>query len=195
MLEIRDVTVAFGDKTVLQDCGFSLGAGEHLALMGPSGCGKTTLLRIALGLQMPDSGTVRCDSARPAAVFQEPRLLPWRTALENVVLPLKASEDARERALQWLGKLEIAEAAELYPDELSGGMQQRVSIARAMAVQPDFLVLDEAFKGLDEELRKRVLELLAGTLDKTAVLLATHSEEEARALGCRILRYKEGKFE
>ena len=195
MLEIRDVTVAFGDKKVLQDCGFSLGAGEHLALMGPSGCGKTTLLRIALGLQMPDSGTVRCDSARPAAVFQEPRLLPWRTALENVVLPLKAGEDARERALQWLGKLEIAEAAELYPDELSGGMQQRVSIARAMAVQPDFLVLDEAFKGLDEELRKRVLELLVGTLDKTAVLLATHSEEEARALGCRILRYKEGKFE
>ena len=195
MLELRDVTVAFGERTVLQNCGLSLDAGERLALMGPSGCGKTTLLRIALGLQMPDSGTVRSDSARPAAVFQEPRLLPWRTALENVVLPLKAGEDARERALQWLGKLEIAEAAELYPDELSGGMQQRVSIARAMAVQPDFLVLDEAFKGLDEELRKRVLELLAGTLEKTAVLLATHDVEEARALGCRILRYKEGKFE
>ena len=97
--------------------------------------------------------------------------------------------------MEWLERLEIGEAVELYPDELSGGMQQRVSIARAMAVQPDFLVLDEAFKGLDEELRKRVLELLAGTLDKTAVLLATHDVEEARALGCRILRYKEGKFE
>ncbi len=212
MLEIRDVRVAFGGKTVLQDCGFSLGAGEHLALMGPSGCGKTTLLRITLGLQMPDGGTVRCDAARPAAVFQEPRLLPWRTALENVVLTMggdgircggdlirpsvrTGAPSPEGKALEWLERLEIGEAAELSPDELSGGMQQRVSIARAMAVQPDFLVLDEAFKGLDEELRKRVLDLLAGTLVKTAVLLATHSEEEAQALGCRVLRYKEGKFE
>ena len=212
MLEMRDITVAFGDKTVLQGCGLSLDPGEHLALMGPSGCGKTTLLRIALGLQMPDSGTVRCDYLRPAAVFQEPRLLPWRTALENVVLTMggdgircggdlirpsvrTGAPSPEGKALEWLERLEIGEAVELYPDELSGGMQQRVSIARAMAVQPDFLVLDEAFKGLDEELRKRVLDLLAGTLDKTAVLLATHDVEEARALGCRILRYKEGKFE
>ena len=195
MLEIRDVRVAFGDKTVLRDCGFSLGAGEHLALMGPSGCGKTTLLRIALGLQMPDSGSVRCDALRPAAVFQEPRLLPWRTALENVVLPLKTGREAQGIALSWLDRMELKDAAELYPDELSGGMQQRVSIARAMAVQPDFLVLDEAFKGLDTELRERVLNLLAGALKDTAVLLATHSEEEAEALGCRILRYHEGKFE
>lgn len=194
MLELRDVTLAFGEKTVLQRCSLALGVGEHLALMGPSGCGKTTLLRCALGLQLPDSGTVTCDFQRAAAVFQEPRLLPWRNALDNVLAVTGKAQAARENALQWFEKLEIAEAAALYPEELSGGMQQRVSIARAMAAQPDFLVLDEPFKGLDEALRERVLALLNGSLKQTAVLLATHSEEEAAALGCRILRWRDGTF-
>lgn len=194
MLELRDVTLAFGEKTVLQRCSLALGVGEHLALMGPSGCGKTTLLRCALGLQLPDSGTVTCDFQRTAAVFQEPRLLPWRNALDNVLAVTGKAQAARENALQWFEKLEIAEAAALYPEELSGGMQQRVSIARAMAAQPDFLVLDEPFKGLDEALRERVLALLNGSLKQTAVLLATHSEEEAAALGCRILRCRDGTF-
>ena len=194
MLELRDVTVAFGERTVLQNCGLSLDAGERLALMGPSGCGKTTLLRLALGLQMPDSGTVRCDFARHAAVFQEPRLLPWRTALENVLLATEEGQASRDAALRWLEKLELGDAAALYPDELSGGMQQRVSLARALACRPDFLVLDEAFKGLDDELRVRVLTLLTGTLGQTAVLFATHRGEEAQALDCRILRYRNGKF-
>ena len=194
MLELRDVTLAFGEKTVLQRCSLALGVGEHLALMGPSGCGKTTLLRCALGLQLPDSGTVTCDFQRASAVFQEPRLLPWRNALDNVLAVTGKAQAARENALQWFEKLEIAEAAALYPEELSGGMQQRVSIARAMAAQPDFLVLDEPFKGLDEALRERVLALLNGSLKQTAVLLATHSEEEAAALGCRILRRRDGTF-
>ena len=127
-------------------------------------------------------------------MFQEPRLLPWRTALENVLLTAGDRPQAREAALQWLEKLELGDAAALYPDELSGGMQQRVSLARALACEPDFLVLDEAFKGLDAELRERVLIMLADTLKHTAVLLATHSEEEARALACRILHYQNGKF-
>ncbi len=194
MLELRDVTVAFGEKTVLQSCSLALGAGEHLALMGPSGSGKTTLLRCALGLQMPDSGTVRSDFVRAAAVFQEPRLLPWRNALDNVLVVTGEAPAAREYALQWFEKLEIGDAAALYPDELSGGMQQRVSIARAMTSRPDFLVLDEPFKGLDAELRGRVLKVLNGCLQQAAVLLATHSEEEAEALGCRILRRQEGTF-
>ena len=194
MLELRDVTLAFGEKTVLQRCSLALGVGEHLALMGPSGCGKTTLLRCALGLQTPGSGTVTCDFQRASAVFQEPRLLPWRNALDNVLAVTGKAQAARENALQWFEKLEITEAAALYPEELSGGMQQRVSIARAMAAQPDFLVLDEPFKGLDEALRERVLALLNGSLKQTAVLLATHSEEEAAALGCRILRRRDGTF-
>ena len=195
MLELRDISVSYGEKTVLQHCDLNLMSGERIALMGPSGCGKTTLLRIALGLQTPDFGTVKRDFSRVSAVFQEPRLLPWRTALENVMLPIAGRTDSRDAAVSHLEKLELADAAGLYPDELSGGMQQRVSLARAMVFAPDLLVLDEAFKGLDVGLRGRVLTLLAGSLQNTSVLLATHSEEEARALSCRILHWKKGRFE
>ena len=195
MLELRDISVSYGEKTVLQHCDLNLMSGERIALMGPSGCGKTTLLRIALGLQTPDFGTVKRDFSRVSAVFQEPRLLPWRTALENVMLPIAGRPDSRDAAVSHLEKLELADAVGLYPDELSGGMQQRVSLARAMVFAPDLLVLDEAFKGLDVELRGRVLTLLAGSLQNTSVLLATHSEEEARALSCRILHWKKGRFE
>ena len=195
MLELRDISVSYGEKTVLQHCDLNLMSGERIALMGPSGCGKTTLLRIALGLQTPDRGTVKRDFSRVSAVFQEPRLLPWRTALENVMLPIAGRPDSRDAAVSHLEKLELADAAGLYPDELSGGMQQRVSLARAMVFAPDLLVLDEAFKGLDVGLRGRVLTLLAGSLQNTSVLLATHSEEEARALSCRILHWKDGRFE
>ena len=195
MLELRDISVSYCEKTVLQHCDLNLMSGERIALMGPSGCGKTTLLRIALGLHTPDFGTVKRYFSRVSAVFQEPRLLPWRTALENVMLPIAGRPDSRDAAVSHLEKLELADAVGLYPDELSGGMQQRVSLARAMVFAPDLLVLDEAFKGLDVELRGRVLTLLAGSLQNTSVLLATHSEEEARALSCRILHWKKGRFE
>lgn len=194
MLELVDVSVAFEERDVLRNCSLSLLPGEHLALMGPSGSGKTTLLRVALGLQMPEIGSFRCDFNRVSAVFQEPRLLPWRSALENVLLPLGGSREDREKALDWLERLELGDAADLFPDELSGGMQQRVSLARAMAYEPDFLVLDEAFKGLDTELRERVLKLLRDATKETAILMATHSEEEALALDCRILHYQDGQF-
>ena len=194
MLELSDVSVAFSERSVLKNCSLALAPGEHLALMGPSGSGKTTLLRIALGLQTPDSGSVRCDFTRISAVFQEPRLLPWRSALDNVLLPLSGGREDLGKAMAWLERLEIGDSAGLYPDELSGGMQQRVSLARAMAFEPNLLILDEAFKGLDAELRERVLEVLRDAAKQTALLLATHSEEEARALDCRILYYQDGQF-
>lgn len=194
MLEICDVSLSFGEKHVLDRCGFRLEKGERLALMGPSGCGKTTLLRIALGLQKPDSGSVARHAQRTAAVFQEPRLLPWRTAAENVNLVLSDRADTMPEAHAWLARLELSEAKEMFPTELSGGMQQRLSIARALAVKPELLVLDEAFKAMDEALYQRVLRLVSESAGDAALLLATHSEEEARALGCRVLRYRDGRF-
>ena len=196
MLELNDITVRFGDRTVLSDCTLHAAPGERIALMGPSGCGKTTLLHIALSLRKPSGGTVRTDAKKPAAVFQEPRLLPWRTAAENVNAVLSDSPETIPEALHWLERLELGDAATLYPAELSGGMQQRVSIARALCFGPDLLILDEPFKGLDIALYDRVLELVNSSLPRdTAVLLATHREEEAEALGCRILRYRDGHFE
>ena len=194
MLELNEISLRFGDKRVLDGCTLRLRAGEHIALMGPSGCGKTTLLRIALGLQVPDGGTVQRKAGGLAAVFQEPRLLPWRTAAENVNLVLSDREETLPEARAWLRRLELDDARDLYPAELSGGMQQRVSIARALAASPALLVLDEPFKAMDSALRERVMGLTAERVKDTALLLATHSEEEAEALGCRVLRYQDGKF-
>ena len=194
MLDVRDVTLRFGEKQVLDRCTIQLEEGERLALMGPSGCGKTTLLRIALSLQKPDSGSVICTASRTAAVFQEPRLLPWLTAAENINLVLSDREETMKDALAWLRRLELLEARDLLPAKLSGGMQQRLSLARALAVKPQLLVLDEPFKALDDALHERILRLTSDVTEDAAILLATHSEEEARALGCRILRYRDGRF-
>ena len=194
MLELRDISLSFGEKQVLNGLNLSLQAGERLAIMGPSGCGKTCLLRVALSLQPPDHGMVRCAAKRFSAVFQEPRLLPWRTAAENVNLVLTDRVETLPTAREWLERLELGDAFNLYPAELSGGMQQRVSLARSLAATPELLVLDEPFKGLDEALRRRVLQVVGESLNRTALLLATHSEEEAQALGCRVLRYQDGQF-
>ena len=194
MLDVRDVTLRFGEKQILDRCTIQLEEGERLALMGPSGCGKTTLLRIALSLQKPDSGSVICTASRTAAVFQEPRLLPWLTAAENINLVLSDRAESMKDALAWLRRLELLEARDLLPAKLSGGMQQRLSLARALAVKPQLLVLDEPFKAMDEALHGRILRLTSEAAKNAAILLATHSEEEARALGCRILRYRDGRF-
>ena len=194
MLEVSRLWLSFPGKPALCGCDLQLPAGARLALMGPSGCGKTTLLRAVLGLQPPDAGTVVNRFRRPAAVFQEPRLLPWRTALENVNLVLSDAPSTLETARGWLARLELADAASLYPGELSGGMQQRLSLARALAAEPDLLVLDEPFRALDDALRARVLQTVNEACPGAALLLATHSEDEAAALGCTVLYFDDGRF-
>ena len=194
MLKLNEISVRFGEKQVLDRCSLRLERGQRIALLGPSGCGKTTLARAALSLQVPDSGTVSCTFARVAAVFQEPRLLPWATALENVNLVLSDTPETIPQARAWLERLELDGAAELYPSELSGGMQQRLSIARSLAARPDFLVMDEAFKAMDEALKSRVVRVTADSLNNAALLLITHEEREAQALGCKILRFRGGSF-
>lgn len=162
--------------------------------MGPSGCGKTTLLRVALSLQRPGAGEVSCSWNKIGVVFQEPRLLGWCTAEENINLVLSDKAETLPEAALWLDRLELSEARGLYPAELSGGMRQRLSIARALALRPELLILDEPFKAMDEALVARVRQTVAQSLSDAALLLVTHSEEEARAFGCRILRYEDGRF-
>ena len=194
MLDLQNVGVCFGVKSVLNGCTLSLAPHERIALMGPSGCGKTTLLRTALGLQDPDSGAVTNTFSRPAAVFQEDRLFPWLTAVENINLVLSGKAETISEARHWLERLELGDAAELYPRELSGGMRQRIAIARALCVRPDLLVLDEPLKQLDAALQARVSALISEACRECALLLATHSEEEAKALGCRIYLCRDGTF-
>ena len=194
MLELKDISLRLGDKHPSVNAEPVQEDGERIALMGPSGCGKTTLLRVALSLQKPDAGEVSCSWNRIGVVFQEPRLLGWCTAEENVNLVLSDKTETLPEAARWLDRLELGEARGLYPAELSGGMQQRLSIARALALRPELLVLDEPFKAMDEALAGRVGQTVAQSLPGAALLLVTHSEEEARAFGCRILRYEDGRF-
>ncbi len=184
MLKLTEISHRFGDHAVLEGISLTLNPGERIALMGPSGRGKTTLLRIALGLISPASGTAENTFQKPSAVFQEPRLLPWRTALENVNLVLGDSKRTEDLAKKALDQMQLADACSKYPRELSGGMQQRVALARALAMDSDLLILDEPFKAMDEALRDRVMAQVGQT--NAAILLVTHDGEEAKALGCEI---------
>ena len=191
MIEARDLTVTYDGRTVLRDVTLTVPDGGHIALMGPSGCGKTTLLLVLAGLQAPDSGTVRVEPGRMACVFQEPRLLPWRTAAENVNAVLSDRAQTMPQALIWL---ERADARDQYPAALSGGMQQRVAIARALAYDAPVLLLDEPFRGLDAALRARVTALIADAAKDKTLVLATHDAADADALGCAVYAYAEGTF-
>lgn len=186
MLNLTNISHSYGDHPVLENLSLTLVPGQRIALMGPSGCGKTTLLRIALGLLSPTAGTVENTFQKTSVLFQEPRLLPWRTAVENVNMVLSDGPATLEQARHHLALLGLADAADKYPKELSGGMQQRVALARAMAFGGDLLVLDEPFKAMDEALRFQVIAQVAQT--KAAILLVTHDEAEATALGCEIIR-------
>ena len=186
MLKLTDISHRYGDHPVLTRMNLAVGPGQRIALMGPSGCGKTTALRIALGLLNPTGGSVENTFRKTVAVFQEPRLLPWRTALQNVNLVLGDKKATLETAKAYLQQVDLEEALDKYPRELSGGMQQRVSLARALAAGGDLLVLDEPFKAMDETLRERIIALVAQ--NDAAILLVTHEEAEAKMLGCEIIR-------
>lgn len=186
MLKLTDISHCYDGEPILQNVSLTLGPGQRLCLMGPSGRGKTTLLRIAMGLLTPTSGTVENTFRRCAAVFQEPRLLPWCTALENVNLVLGDTPATKAQARQSLEALGLGDALDKYPRELSGGMQQRLSLARALAFGGDLLILDEPFKAMDEVLRAQVMAQVAQT--SAAILLVTHDAAEGAALGCEILQ-------
>lgn len=186
MLKLTGISHSYGDLPVLNNRDLTLNSGQRLALMGPSGCGKTTLLRIAMGLLKPTEGIVENTFRKTSVVFQEPRLLQWRTALENVNLVLGDGKSTLETAGAFLEQVKLSDAADKYPRELSGGMQQRVAVARALAADGDLLILDEPFKAMDEALREQVIARVAET--KAAILLVTHEESEAEMLGCEIIR-------
>ncbi len=176
MIEARDVTVRFGQKTVLDRFTLSVPAQGLTFLTGPSGSGKTTLLRVLAGLLVPETGTVSLPG-RPVLLFQEDRLFPRRTVREQVDSVLPRSR--REEALGWLELVELADDAGKRPGELSGGMARRTALARALAAEGQVLLLDEPFAGVDLERSLRILERL-GKLGKP-ILLTGHTPQLARA--------------
>lgn len=189
MLELKNVSLSHGDLRVLRDVSLRLDPDERIAVMGPSGCGKTSLLRVIAGLQSPDSGTVKLAARRLSFVFQEPRLLPWLTAEENVRLVLPDTHQVDDSAA-WLSRFGLSDAADKLPAELSGGMQQLVSLARALVCVPDLLLLDEPFKALDAAAKQNAIATVSDGTD-AAIILVTHDVREAEALGCRIMDFSE----
>ena len=208
VIEIEGLSKSFttrgtGDRlSVLRDIDLSVGDSEFVCVLGRSGCGKSTLLNLISGLDTVYDGSISFDARPPAAgappvrigyVFQDPRLLPWLSVRDNLAFALRRSTvpagERGERALEWIDRVGLADFADSYPHELSGGMRQRASIARAFAVDPDVLLMDEPFSGLDEftgrSMREQLLELWRET--RKTVIFVTHHCFEACYLADRIL--------
>ncbi len=197
-IEVQQLEKSFPSsaQALFAGLSFALDSNECLCLLGPSGCGKTTLLRLLMGLEKPSRGTIRVDPAvamKMSYVFQEPRLVPWRTCLENVLLPLeltaKINNAARDRAVELLQKIGLSNRLEHFPNQLSGGMQMRVALARALITQPKIILLDEPFAALDERTRFHMQDLLLELKARLQLqyVFVTHSIAEAVYISDRIL--------
>lgn len=192
-LTLRGVGHAYLGRTVVDAINLTVAAGEVVALVGPSGCGKSTLAHIAAGVVDPVRGAVHRTYRRHAMVFQDPRLLPWESARDNIAYPLRLSRlprrERRARSEEAAARVAL-EPADLdkYPVELSGGMRQRAAIARALVVDPDFVYFDEPFTALDVALKRRMQDLVieASQRMRFAALFITHDLLEAARIAHRI---------
>ena len=175
MLKIENITFKYEDKTVIDGLSHTFCDGVVTAITGASGSGKTTLLYLLSGLRNAQNGKIYNDHKKIAAVFQEHRLFPWMTAIENITVTGADISRAKE-LLNLLFPDENIESK--YPDELSGGMKQRIAIARALAYKPDLLLLDEPFKGLDKETKALVANAVFSEMQNKTCILITHDEDE-----------------
>jgi len=206
LLDVDRVTLRYKTPdaiiTATDQVSFTVNAGDRFVLLGPSGCGKSTLLKAVGGYLMPEEGEIRIKGRRverPGAdrmmVFQEfDQLLPWKTVLENVMFPLLVARkmprrQAEERARAYVEKVHLGKFADSYTHQLSGGMKQRVAIARGMCMEPDILLMDEPFAALDALTRRQMQDELLQLWDETrfTVMFVTHSIAEAIRIGNRIL--------
>ena len=182
MLSLEAISIELAGKTIVSDFSLALAPGQCAALFGPSGCGKTTILRAIGGLTALKAGRIINNSRRCAYLFQEPRLLPWLTVLDNVRLVRPAVAEAQIFTLLERLGLERRDGAK-YPGELSGGMAQRVALARALIIEPDLLLMDEPFSALDLSLRRDLQQHIATLLAAgLAVVLVSHDSEEVALL-------------
>lgn len=193
MITLDRVSKSFDSLEVLREVSLHVSANEVVGVVGPSGSGKTTILKLITGIVTPDSGAVTVAEGPVGYVFQEPRLLPWRTALDNVAAPLRAQgskrEAARAAAAQWLARVGLAGFERYHPAELSGGMAQRVSLARAFAIEPSVLLMDEPFASVDRELKGSLIAILASIIKERGptMVYVTHELSEALRLTDRIV--------
>jgi len=199
-LELKDLSFTYGSLPALHDVSFDVEEGEFVSIVGPSGCGKSTLLSVIDGLNPATGGKIFLDGKEVrepgydrALVFQEPSLLPWRTVMANITFGLECQNipkrEASEKARRLISLVGLDGFAEAYPYQLSGGMQQRVNLARALAVDPEILLMDEPFAALDAQTRELMQAELLGVWQRTrkTVLFVTHQIDEAIYLSDRVV--------
>ncbi|MBR5321970.1 MAG: ABC transporter ATP-binding protein [Clostridia bacterium] len=187
-MKITNLSKRFGKKILFDKFNLEIAEIGILAIKGNSGCGKTTLMRIIAGLDKKYTGKIEYGNIKSISyVFQEPRLLPSCTVLENVALPLGNTEKAKATAKFWLTRLGLEEDLNTYPDELSGGMKMRVAIARAFAYDGDILLLDEAFNGIDADRTKDIMDMVIEYAKKKTCIVITHNQDQLDYLQCKIV--------
>lgn len=203
-IELRAVTKRFGNVIALEETSLSIADGELVSILGPSGCGKSTLLYIIAGLEDATSGEVTCNGARVtgpgrqrSVVFQEYALFPWRDVLGNVTIGLEGhvpAADVETRARHFLSLVGLEGFERHYPHQLSGGMKQRTALARALAMEPEVLLMDEPFAAVDAQTRESLQEelLRIWSTHEMTVVFVTHGIEEAIYLSERIVVMKPG---
>ena len=200
LVEVNSVQQSFSELHVLGPISLTIAPGEFVTIVGPSGCGKSTMLEIIGALQDPEHGSVRvlgeplaAPRSQTSIVFQESATLPWRTVLDNVAFALEAQgiakKERRTRAAELIELVGLSGFGQHFPSQLSGGMRQRVAMARAMSTEPDLILADEPFGALDEQTRMLMAEELLRVVDRIGcgVLFITHSIQEAIFLSDRIL--------
>ncbi len=192
-VRVRNLTVAFGEATVLRELDLDIAPGEFVALLGRSGSGKTTLLRVLAGLEPKTAGNIKVPQQN-SVVFQEPRLLPWKSVVQNVALGLREG-DVRAQAVAALREVELGHRVDVWPLTLSGGEAQRAGLARAIVRAPQFLLLDEPFASVDALTRLRMHQLIVDLWRShgPSVLLVTHDVDEALLLADRALVLESGR--
>jgi NitT/TauT family transport system ATP-binding protein len=191
-VQVKNLNKSFGDNKVLVNLNLNFEKNKITVVTGPSGCGKTTLLNIISGIEKPDSGEVILKDHSISFIFQEDRLIPDLTVYKNIEFVLKSTlteQESKPIIEKYLELVKMTEAKDKYPEQLSGGMKRRVAVARAFAYRSDLLIMDEPFKGLDEKLKKEIIDefLRIYNQDKRTIILVTHDMDEAVFLGDSII--------
>ena len=184
MISLNNVSFAYDAKPIIQNFSLTLKSGSRTCFFAESGKGKTTLLRIITGLEKPNVGEINTNGETFSVVFQENRLLPFKTVLDNITI-IGAAKDT---AIYHLEKLGLADAVNKYPGELSGGMLRRAALARALSAEYTALVLDEPFSGLDEDNIKTAADHILKSIGDRTLIAVTHSEYEAELIKTEIIR-------